>query len=173
MQKITTFLWFDHQALEAAKYYCSIFPNSKVTKEWGMGVSFELAGQGFIGLNGGPRFKFTEAISLYVNCKDQKEIDGLWKKLVKGGEEQQCGWLKDKFGLSWQIIPEALPSLVSSRAGMEAMLKMKKIDLKTLEKAAASEKSVASEKSAPAKRAKPAAAKAAKKTKPAKAPKKR
>jgi predicted 3-demethylubiquinone-9 3-methyltransferase (glyoxalase superfamily) len=150
MQKITTFLWFDHQALEAAKFYCSIFPNSKVTKQWGMGVSFELAGQEFIGLNGGPRFKFSEAISLYVNCKDQKEIDGLWNKLVKGGEAQQCGWLKDKFGLSWQIIPEALPSLITSRAGMEAMLKMKKIDLKTLEKAAASKQP------APAKRAKPA-----------------
>jgi predicted 3-demethylubiquinone-9 3-methyltransferase (glyoxalase superfamily) len=139
MQKITTFLWFDDQALEAAEFYCSIFPNSKVTKEWGMGVSFQLAGQEFMGLNGGPRYKFTEAISLYVNCKDQKEIDTLWKKLAKGGSEQQCGWLKDKYGLSWQIIPEALPKLISNRAGLEAMLEMKKIDLKALEKAAASE----------------------------------
>jgi predicted 3-demethylubiquinone-9 3-methyltransferase (glyoxalase superfamily) len=140
MQKITTFLWFDHQALEAATFYCSIFPGSKVTAEWGMGVSFQLAGQEFMALNGGPRFKFTEAISLYVSCKDQKEIDTLWKKLTKGGSEQQCGWLKDKYGLSWQIIPVGLPKLISNRAGMEAMLKMKKIDLKALGKAAASAK---------------------------------
>jgi predicted 3-demethylubiquinone-9 3-methyltransferase (glyoxalase superfamily) len=143
MQKITTFLWFDHQALEAAEFYCSLFPSSKVTKEWGMGVSFQLAGQEFMALNGGPRFRFTEAISLYVNCKDQKEIDALWKKLAKGGSEQQCGWLKDKYGLSWQIIPEALPKLISNRAGLEAMLEMKKIDLKALEKAVASQKNAA------------------------------
>jgi predicted 3-demethylubiquinone-9 3-methyltransferase (glyoxalase superfamily) len=138
MQKITTFLWFDRQALEAAKFYCSIFPNSKIVKDWGMGVTFKLAGQEFIGLNGGPQFKFSEAISLYVSCKDQKEIDTLWKKLVKGGAESQCGWLKDKYGLSWQIIPVNMPKLISSQAGMEAMLKMKKIDIKTLEKASAS-----------------------------------
>ncbi len=160
MQTITTFLWFDHQALEAAEFYCSIFKSSKVTKSWGMGVTFTLDGQEFMALNGGPRFKFTEAISLYVSCKDQKEIDTYWKKLSAGGSEQQCGWLKDKYGLSWQIIPVGLSKLISTQGGMQAMLKMKKLDIKALEKAAGSTTPTKSAK--PAKPAKPAKKKAKK-----------
>ncbi len=152
-QKITTFLWFDANAEEAANHYVSIFKNSKILKvtRYGDGgpgpkgpvmtVNFELEGQEFIALNGGPHFKFTEAISLLVNCDTQREVDELWSKLVAGGEESQCGWLKDKYGLSWQIIPTALFEMMQdrdpgkSKRVMEAMLQMKKIDIGLLEKA--------------------------------------
>jgi predicted 3-demethylubiquinone-9 3-methyltransferase (glyoxalase superfamily) len=154
MQKITPFLWFDTQAEEAAKLYVSIFPNSKIrnTARYGdagpgpkgsvMTVEFELDGQRMIALNGGPVFKFTEAISLVVDCKDQKEVDHYWNKLLQGGKESQCGWLKDRFGLSWQIVPAALSRLLSdpdarkAKRVMEAMLKMKKLDVAALEAAA-------------------------------------
>jgi len=152
-QKITTFLWFDGNAEEAAKHYTSIFKNSKILSiarygEAGPGpkgtvmiVSFQLEGQEFIALNGGPQFKFTEAISLLVNCDTQKEVDELWSKLAAGGEEGPCGWLKDKFGLSWQIIPIALSKMMQdedperSKRVMEAMLKMTKLDIARLEHA--------------------------------------
>ncbi len=149
MQKITPFLWFDNQAEEAAKFYVSIFKNSKITNvsrygEVGPGpkgsvmtVSFQLDGQEFIALNGGPQFKFTPAISLLVNCKTQKEIDELWRKLSEGGATQKCGWLQDKYGLSWQIIPERLGELVQDPNAMKEMLKMEKIDLERLERARA------------------------------------
>ena len=153
-QKITTFLWYDDQAEEAAKFYTSLFKNSKITdvarySEAGPGklgsvmtVVFELEGQEFIALNGGPEFKFTEAISLMVECEDQEEVDQLWEKLTAdGGQEQACGWLKDKYGLCWQIIPRGFLELVtdpdrdkSSRA-MQAMFNMKKLDLKSARKA--------------------------------------
>ncbi len=158
MQKITSCLWFDRQAEEAAKFYTSIFKNSKIGKvtrydEAGskasgqpvgsvMTVTFELNGQEFTGLNGGPIFKFTEAISLVVNCENQQEVDYYWEKLSAGGEEVQCGWLKDKFGLSWQIVPTVLQELISSSDSqkshrvMEAMLKMVKLDIAGLQRAA-------------------------------------
>ncbi|MFN2565539.1 MAG: VOC family protein [Gemmatimonadaceae bacterium] len=152
-QKIVTYLWFDGQAEEAAKHYTSIFKNSKILsvtrhgdagpgpKRTAMVVSFQLEGQEFIALNGGPQFKFTEAISLLVNCDTQKEVDDLWSNLSAGGEEGQCGWLKDKFGLSWQIIPSALMELIQdrdpqkSKRVMEAMFQMKKIDIAGLKRA--------------------------------------
>jgi predicted 3-demethylubiquinone-9 3-methyltransferase (glyoxalase superfamily) len=152
-QKITTFLWFDGNAEEAANHYTSIFKNSKILNvarygEAGPGpkgsvmtVRFQLEGQEFIALNGGPQFKFTEAISLLVNCDTQKEVDEFWTKLTAGGEEGPCGWLKDKFGLSWQIVPSALFGLLQdkdpekSKRVMEAMLQMKKIDIARLEQA--------------------------------------
>ena len=154
MQKITPFLWFDTQAEEAAKFYASVFPNSKSLKtarygEAGPGpkgsvmtVEFELDGQRMIALNGGPQFKFTEAISLSVDCKDQKEVDHYWTKLSQGGQESMCGWLKDKYGLSWQVNPAILGELLSgpdakkAKRVMEAMLKMKKIDIAALKAAA-------------------------------------
>ena len=154
MQKITPFLWFDTQAEEAAKYYVSIFPKSKIlsTARYGdagpgpkgsvMTVEFELAGQRMIALNGGPQFKFTEAISLSVDCKDQKEVDHYWTKLSQGGQESMCGWLKDRYGLSWQVNPTILGELLASRDAkkakrvMEAMLKMRKIDIAALKSAA-------------------------------------
>jgi predicted 3-demethylubiquinone-9 3-methyltransferase (glyoxalase superfamily) len=147
MNKITPFLWFDDRAEEAMRYYVSIFKNSKVLgvtpgpNGKAMGVTFELDGQEFMGLNAGPQFKFTEAISMFVSCKTQDEVDELWGKLARGGEESRCGWVKDKFGLWWQIIPTALSEgladtdPVKSKAVMEAMLTMSKIDIKTLEKA--------------------------------------
>jgi predicted 3-demethylubiquinone-9 3-methyltransferase (glyoxalase superfamily) len=153
IQKITPFLWFDHQAEEAAIFYASIFPNSKVVKvvrygEAGPGpagsamtVQFQLEGQSFVALNGGPHFKFTEAISFVVNCQTQDEVDSYWEKLSAGGTEVQCGWLKDKFGLSWQIVPTALPELLSdpdpakAQRVMKAMLKMKKLDIRALKQA--------------------------------------
>jgi predicted 3-demethylubiquinone-9 3-methyltransferase (glyoxalase superfamily) len=152
-QKITTFLWFDKEAEEAANHYISIFGDSKILsvsrygdagpgpKGAAMTVNFQLEGQQFIALNGGPHFKFTEAISLLVNCETQKEVDELWSRLSAGGEEGQCGWLKDKYGLSWQIIPSALfrllqdPAPEKSKRVMEAMLQMKKIDIARLEQA--------------------------------------
>jgi predicted 3-demethylubiquinone-9 3-methyltransferase (glyoxalase superfamily) len=157
MQKITPFLWFDDQAEEAAKFYTSVFKNSKIGKisRYGkegyeihgkpagavMTVEFEIDGQKILALNGGPQFKFTEAISFSVDCKSQEEVDELWEKLTKGGEEGTCGWLKDKYGLSWQINPTVLSEMLADKdpkkAGrvMTAMLKMKKIDIKTLKKA--------------------------------------
>jgi len=154
MEKITTCLWFDNNAEEAVTLYTSIFKNSKVLEvsRWGEGgpgpegsvltMRFELDGVELMALNGGPAFKFTEAISLSVDCQSQAEVDDLWEKLTAdGGEPSQCGWLKDKFGLSWQIVPRALPEMLGdpdpakSRRVMEAMLKMKKIDIKTLQEA--------------------------------------
>ena len=153
MQKITPFLWFDGKAEEAANSYTSIFENSKIVSiarygEAGPGpkgsvmtVEFQLEGQNFIALNGGPQFKFTEAISLSVNCKTQEEVDNFWKKLSEGGEEGPCGWLKDRYGLSWQINPTVLgemlndPDPAKAQRVMKAMLQMKKIDVKRLKQA--------------------------------------
>jgi predicted 3-demethylubiquinone-9 3-methyltransferase (glyoxalase superfamily) len=153
MQKITPFLWFDGNAEEAVNFYTSIFKDSKILgmsyygdagpglKGSVMTASFILNGQEFIALNGGPHFKFTEAISFSVNCETQSEIDELWSKLSAGGEEQMCGWLKDKFGLSWQIVPPILGKLMSdkdpqkSKRVMQAMMKMKKIDISKLKQA--------------------------------------
>src|SRR3990172_12412639 len=138
-QKITPFLWFDHQAEEAMNFYISIFKNSKILSVTPgpngtvMSVSFELEGQEFMALNAGPQFKFTEAISFFVDCKTQAEVDELWAKLSEGGEEGRCGWVKDKYGLSWQIIPSALGELmgdkdiVKAKRVLEAMLQMNKI----------------------------------------------
>jgi predicted 3-demethylubiquinone-9 3-methyltransferase (glyoxalase superfamily) len=154
MQKITTFLWFDDDAEEAMKFYTSLFKNSKIlsTSRYPEGSpgkagllmtgTFQLEGQEFMALNAGPEFKFTEAISLFVNCESQQEVDDLWAKLTAdGGEESQCGWLKDKFGLSWQIIPRQLGEMLGdkdpakAKRAMDAMLKMRKIDIKALERA--------------------------------------
>jgi predicted 3-demethylubiquinone-9 3-methyltransferase (glyoxalase superfamily) len=147
MQKITPFLWFDNQAEEAMNFYVSIFKNSKIlevsrgTDGSVFGVSFELSGQEIRGFNAGPEFKFTEAISLFVDVKTQDEVDELWEKLTAGGEESRCGWLKDKYGLSWQIIPTALGRLMGDKdpekAGRvtQAMLTMCKIDIAGLQKA--------------------------------------
>jgi predicted 3-demethylubiquinone-9 3-methyltransferase (glyoxalase superfamily) len=153
MQKISPFLWFDGQAEEAMSFYVGIFKNSKVgtVTRYGdagpgpkgsvMTASFELEGQRFTALNGGPHFKFTEAISFVVDCQTQEEVDELWAKLSEGGQTQQCGWLKDKFGLSWQIVPSVLIELISdpdprkSQRVMEAMLQMTKIDIAKLRQA--------------------------------------
>ena len=153
LQKITPFLWFNNQAEEAANLYTSVFENSKILNtsrysegspgqaETVMSVSFMLEGIEFIALNGGPLFKFTEAISFVVNCETQEEVDKFWDKLSEGGEKIQCGWLKDKFGVSWQIVPTILSELMSdpdpvkSQRVMQAMLKMKKLDIKDLKKA--------------------------------------
>jgi predicted 3-demethylubiquinone-9 3-methyltransferase (glyoxalase superfamily) len=153
MQKITPFLWFDNNAEEAMNFYVSIFKHSKIGRvsrygEAGPGPkgtvmvgTFELNGQEFMALNGGPTFQFTEAVSFLVNCETQQEVDELWNKLSAGGKEGQCGWLKDKFGLSWQIVPTALSKLLQdpdpekAKRVMQAMLQMSKIDIKTLEQA--------------------------------------
>jgi predicted 3-demethylubiquinone-9 3-methyltransferase (glyoxalase superfamily) len=154
MQKITPFLWFDSQAEEAAHFYVSVFKQSRIGRiaRYGdagpgpkgsvMTVEFTLDGQDFVGLNGGPQFKLSEAISFSVACKTQEEIDDFWAKLTQGGgQESQCGWLKDKYGLSWQIVPDVLLAMMSdpdpqkSKRVMEALLKMKKLDIATLEKA--------------------------------------
>jgi predicted 3-demethylubiquinone-9 3-methyltransferase (glyoxalase superfamily) len=153
MQKITPFLWFDNQAEEAAKFYCSVFKNSKIkektyyTGEEPMGekgsvltVVFELNGQEFVGLNGGPKFKFTEAVSFAIYCDTQEEIDYYWGKLTSGGgEEVQCGWLADKYGLSWQVVPSKLNEWAKDPGGfqrvMHALMPMKKLDLATLQQA--------------------------------------
>jgi predicted 3-demethylubiquinone-9 3-methyltransferase (glyoxalase superfamily) len=147
IQKITPFLWFDTQAEEAMNFYVSIFKNSKVLSTSPgpdgsvLGVAFELNGQEIRGINAGPQFKFTEAISLFVDCETQEEIDDLWERLTAGGEESRCGWLKDKYGLSWQIVPTALGRLMGDKdpvkAGrvMQAMLGMNKIDIAGLQKA--------------------------------------
>jgi predicted 3-demethylubiquinone-9 3-methyltransferase (glyoxalase superfamily) len=154
-QKITTFLWFDADAEEAARFYTSVFRNSRIVdvvrygdagpgpKGSAMTVKFELEGQEFLALNGGPQFKFTEAISLLVRCETQKEVDELWSRLTDGGQESRCGWLKDRFGLSWQIIPTRLTELLGdpdpqkAKRAMEAMLTMGKIEIPRLEEAAA------------------------------------
>ncbi len=130
-------LWFDGQARAAADFYCSIFPNSKVTGDSGMVVSFELNGQPFMGLNGGDRFRFNEAVSFVIPCKDQEEIDHYWNSLTAdGGQESQCGWCKDKFGLSWQVVPEILGELMSDpergRRVAGAFMKMRKFDIQAL-----------------------------------------
>jgi predicted 3-demethylubiquinone-9 3-methyltransferase (glyoxalase superfamily) len=156
-QRITPCLWFDTQAEEAAKFYASVFKDSKVGKisRYGkegfevhgkqagtvMTVEFEIAGQKFLALNGGPQFKFNEAVSFQVHCETQEEIDYFWSKLAEGGQEGPCGWLKDKFGLSWQVIPTALPQLLtdenSAQRVMKSMLQMRKIDLAALKRAQA------------------------------------
>jgi predicted 3-demethylubiquinone-9 3-methyltransferase (glyoxalase superfamily) len=154
--RITPFLWFDTQAEEAARFYTSIFKDSKIGKiarypEGSPGpagsvmtVEFEIEGQPFVALNGGPHFKFTEAVSFVVNCETQKEVDGYWNKLLAGGgKPQQCGWLKDKYGLSWQIVPTMLAKLAADKDSakasrvMQAMMKMVKLDIAQLEEAAA------------------------------------
>src|SRR3989337_3840787 len=150
MSKITPYLWFDTQAEEAATTYTSIFKDSRIVEvqrygEAGPGpkgtamiVAFEIAGMPLVALNGGPQFKFTEAISFYVNCETQKEVDELWEKLSEGGEQGQCGWLQDKYGVSWQIIPTVLGEMLQdkdaekSRKVMNAMLQMEKIDIERL-----------------------------------------
>jgi len=154
MPNIVPNLWFDTQAQEAAEFYCSVFPNSKVNnityygeagpREAGMvlTVDFELDGSRFTGLNGGPDFTFDEAISFLIECADQAEVDHYWKALTDGGEEGPCGWLKDRFGVSWQVVPDDLPRLLAdpdearARRAMEAMLKMQKIDVAALYAAA-------------------------------------
>lgn len=156
MQSITPFLWFDTEAEEAANFYVGIFKNSKIHKitrygEGGPGpegsimtVTFELDGQEFIALNGGPQFQFTEATSFVVSCQTQAEVDHFWNSLSRGGQEVQCGWLKDRYGLSWQIVPSILGELMSdpdpdrSRRVMKAMLQMKKLDIAELKHAAES-----------------------------------
>jgi len=153
MQKIVPFLWFNDNAEEAMNFYVSIFKNSKVGRVTRYGdagpgpkgsvrwCTFTLEGQEFHALNGGPHFKFTQAISLFVNCETQQEVDELWKKLSAGGREDQCGWLQDKYGLSWQIIPTILGKLlgdkdpVKANRAMQAMLQMKKIDINGLQRA--------------------------------------
>ena len=147
MKKITPFLWFDNQAEEAMNFYISIFKKSKVLNVAPgpngipSSVSFELEGQEFLAFNAGPEFKFTEAISFFVDCKTQGEVDELWEKLSEGGEKSRCGWLKDKYGLSWQIIPTALGELLGdkdpekAKRVMDAMFQMSKIDIKTLKQA--------------------------------------
>jgi len=133
-------LWFDGQARAAADFYCTIFPNSKIINDSGMVVKFELNGQFFMGLNGGDNFQFNEAVSFVIPCKDQAEIDHYWYKLIAdGGAESQCGWCKDKFGLSWQVVPTALGELMShpekGQKVVQAFMKMRKFDIKTLENA--------------------------------------
>ena len=157
VQKITPFMWFEDNAEEAAKFYTSIFKNSKIIdiahygesaaevsgrpKGTVMTVTFEIEGQQFIALNGGPIFKFSPAISFLVSCETQKEVDNLWEKLLEGGEEEQCGWLKDKFGVSWQIVPNILGKMIhdkdanKSKRVIKAMLQMKKLDIQGLRKA--------------------------------------
>jgi predicted 3-demethylubiquinone-9 3-methyltransferase (glyoxalase superfamily) len=157
MKKITPFLWFDHQAEEAMKFYTSIFKRSKIGKitRYGkegaeasgqpegsvMTVAFKLNGQDFVALNGGPVFKFTSAVSFVVNCDTQKEVDFYWKKLSQGGQEVQCGWLTDKYGLSWQIVPTVLskylssPDPAKSRRVMKALIQMKKLEIPVLKRA--------------------------------------
>jgi predicted 3-demethylubiquinone-9 3-methyltransferase (glyoxalase superfamily) len=146
VQKINPFLWFDNQAEEAANFYVSIFKNSKVLHTMPgpngtvMGVSFQLDGQEFKALNGGPQFKFTPAISLFVNCETQAEVDELWEKLTAGGGKPgRCGWLTDKYGLSWQIVPTALGELLQAGKGgqvMNALMQMDKLDVAKLKQAA-------------------------------------
>jgi predicted 3-demethylubiquinone-9 3-methyltransferase (glyoxalase superfamily) len=153
MKKIIPFLWFDDKAEEAAKFYVSIFKNSRIgtvtrygesgpgPKGKAMSVIFQLDGEEYYALNGGPMFKFTEAISLFINCETQEEVDELWEKLSEGGQKSQCGWLKDKYGLSWQVIPTALGKYLQdkdpekSKRVMQAMLQMTKIDIMKLKQA--------------------------------------
>jgi predicted 3-demethylubiquinone-9 3-methyltransferase (glyoxalase superfamily) len=147
MQKVTPFLWFDGRAEEAAKFYASVFKQSSVGKPVNgpdgkaLVVPFAIEGQEFTALNGGPQFKFNESVSFVVHCKDQKEVDEYWEKLTSGGgKESMCGWLKDKYGLSWQVVPDVLPELLRGpKAGkvMQAFMQMKKFDIAALERAAA------------------------------------
>jgi predicted 3-demethylubiquinone-9 3-methyltransferase (glyoxalase superfamily) len=159
MQKITPFLWYDNNAEEAAKFYLTVFDNSRITKTTRyddesskaagrpvgsvMTIEFELDGQKFVAINGGPHFKFTEAVSFVIECENQEKVDYFWEKLsAGGGQESQCGWLKDKFGLSWQVVPATLGELFqggseSSKRVMHAMLQMKKLDINVLTRAAA------------------------------------
>ena len=140
-QKITPFLWFDGQAEEAARFYASIFKKSKIVRVTPMYAAFQLEDQEFIALNGGPQFSFTPAISFFVRCKTQKEVDFFWEKLSDGGETLQCGWLRDRFGLSWQIVPSVLGELLEdadeekAERVMDALLKMTKLDISKLKKA--------------------------------------
>jgi predicted 3-demethylubiquinone-9 3-methyltransferase (glyoxalase superfamily) len=140
--RITPFLWFDANAEEAVEFYLSVFKNSRRLDRVGkagatpLTIAFELDGQVFTALNGGPHFKFNEAVSFVVRCDTQQEVDEYWEKLTAGGSESQCGWLKDKFGLSWQIVPARLPELIRNPQAMQAMMKMKKLDLAELERAA-------------------------------------
>ena len=154
MQKITPFLWFDGKAEEAMNFYVSIFKNSKVgrvtrygdagpgPKRSVMSATFELEGQEFFALNGGPQFTFSPAISFFVNCETQEEVDALWEKLSAGGEKQKCGWVQDRYGLSWQIVPRKLPTLLGdanparAKRAFESMMQMKRIDIDALERAA-------------------------------------
>lgn len=153
MQKITPFLWFDNQAEEAMNFYVSVFKNSKVLslRRYGdagpgpkgtvMTATFQLDGQNFMALNGGPHFTFSPAISLYVNCETQEEVDDLWEKLSEGGKKERCGWLKDKFGLSWQIVPSILGEMLAdkdpekTKRVMQAIFQMDKIDINVLKRA--------------------------------------
>jgi predicted 3-demethylubiquinone-9 3-methyltransferase (glyoxalase superfamily) len=157
MQKVTPWLWFETEAEEAATFYTSVFKNSKILSvdRWGEGgpaepgsvmtVAFELDGQNFVGLNGRPAFTFNESVSFLVSCDSQDEVDDYWARLTEGGEESQCGWLKDRYGVSWQIIPTALPELLGdpdparAQRVLQAMLKMSKIDIEELRRAAAGE----------------------------------
>jgi predicted 3-demethylubiquinone-9 3-methyltransferase (glyoxalase superfamily) len=136
MNEISLCLWFDGQAKEAAEFYCSVFDNSKITSENPITVTFELNGRKIMGLNGGPQFKFNEAVSLFVSCETQEEIDFYWAKLSEGGEESMCGWLKDKFGLSWQIVPSILGKLMSDpekgQRVIQVFSQMKKFNIQTL-----------------------------------------
>ncbi len=147
--RITPFLWFDSNADEAVSFYLTVFKNSRLLSEFRrnaddpsglkgsiLTIAFELDGQRFTALNGGPIFKFNEAISFVVRCDNQQEIDEYWSKLIAGGSEVQCGWLKDRFGLSWQIVPARLPELIKHPKAMEAMMQMKKLDIAELERAA-------------------------------------
>jgi predicted 3-demethylubiquinone-9 3-methyltransferase (glyoxalase superfamily) len=138
IKPLQTCLWFDGKAQEAAAFYCSIFPNSSILHDSGMVVSFEINGQRFMGLNGGNQFKFNEAVSFVITCEDQQEIDRYWNELTSnGGEEGQCGWCKDQFGVSWQVVPAVLGKLMSDpekgQRVVAAFLKMKKFDIATLE----------------------------------------
>ena len=153
-QKIVTNLWFDTEAEEAAEFYCSVFPDARIVRKLHytdagprdagmvMTVDFELNGQLFTGINGGPDFKFDEAISLLINCSDQDEVDYFWEKLTDGGEEGPCGWVKDRYGLAWQVVPEGMDDLFAdddperANRAMAAMLKMRKLDVEALLKAA-------------------------------------
>jgi predicted 3-demethylubiquinone-9 3-methyltransferase (glyoxalase superfamily) len=144
--RITPFLWFDNNAEEAVNFYLTVFKNSRRLDRLNnpgdnpvpakvLTISFELDGQKFTALNGGPMFKFTEAISFAIRCESQAEVDEYWEKLSAGGSEGQCGWLKDRFGLSWQVVPAVLPDLLKKPGAMQAMLKMKKLDIAELERA--------------------------------------
>jgi predicted 3-demethylubiquinone-9 3-methyltransferase (glyoxalase superfamily) len=145
--RITPFLWFENQAEEAAEFYISVFPNSKKVSELRnpgpapiekgkiLTITFDLDGLRFTALNGGPEYKFNEAVSFVIRCEDQDEVDYYWSRLTDGGKEVACGWLKDKFGLSWQVVPARLPELIRNTKAMQAMMKMKKLDIGELERA--------------------------------------
>lgn len=140
-QKITPFLWYNAQAEQAARFYTSFFKNSKIGSVSPMSATFELEGMKFIALNGGPQFKFTEAISFFIDCETQEEVDYFWEKLSAGGEKSRCGWLKDQFGVSWQVVPSVLGDMLNakdqqrSQRVMEAMLQMDKLNIQALQKA--------------------------------------